>query len=217
MSAEFIQYQTFLTSEAAQPLLALLSQQQIPFETSSGQQEFDVSFAYNATRAQFAVKLRPQDFETARALETAINEQRIAETEPDQYLFTFTDDELFDILAKPDEWSSFDVTLAQQLLQQRGRNVSADAVQLLRQNRLAALAQPEESQKIWIMAGYLFALLGGLLGLLIGWHLSSHNKVLPDGRQLPAYSEADRAHGRRILGLSCLGLIGSMLLRFWAD
>lgn len=217
MPAEFIQYQTFLTAEAAQPLLMLLSQQEIPFETSSEQHSFDPSFAYNSTRTQFTVKLRQQDFLTARGLEAAINEQRTTEVDDDHYLFGFTDDELFDILAKPDEWSNFDVTLARRILQQRGRDVSEDTVRLLRQNRLAALAQPEESQKTWIVAGYLFALLGGLLGMLIGWHLSSHRKVLPDGRQLPAYSEADRAHGRRILWLSCLGVIISIAVRTRID
>ncbi|SHL48136.1 hypothetical protein [Hymenobacter psychrotolerans] len=217
MPAEFIQYQTFLTAEAAQPLLMLLSQQEIPFETNSDQHSFDPAFAYNNARAQFTVKLRQQDFLTARGLEAAINEQRTTEVDADHYLFGFTDDELFDILAKPDEWSNFDVTLARRILQQRGRDVSEDTVLLLRQNRLAALAQPEESQKTWIVAGYLFALLGGLLGLLIGWHLSSHRKTLPDGRQLLAYSEADRAHGRRILWLSALGLIISIAARNLGD
>ncbi|WBA42118.1 hypothetical protein [Hymenobacter canadensis] len=215
MPSEFIQYQTFLTAEAAQPLLQLLKQQEIPFETSSDQHSFDPAFAYNATRAQFTVKLRQQDFLTARGLEAAVNEQRTTEVEDDHYLFGFTDDELFDILAKPDEWSNFDVTLARRILQQRGRDVSEDTVQLLRQNRLAALARPEKSQRTWIVAGYALALLGGVIGLFIGWHLASHKKLLPDGRQVPAFAAADQTHGRRILALGAVSLVIWTALRWY--
>ncbi|MBO0360035.1 hypothetical protein J0X19_18895 [Hymenobacter sp. BT186] len=212
---DFIQYQVFLTPEAAQPLLTLLRQQEIPFETSFDQHAFDVTFAYNSTRTQFVVKLRQQDFDTARALETAVSEQLTASVAPDHYLFNFSDEELFDLLAKPDEWSNFDVTLAQQLLRKRGRDVSPDAVRLLRQHRAAELARPEESQKAWILAGYAFALLGGLIGLFIGWHLASHKKQLFDGRQVRAFSAADQAHGWRILGLGAVSIIGWTFLRWY--
>jgi hypothetical protein len=101
--AEFIQYQTFLTPGAAQPLLTLLHQQKIPFETSTDQHIFDPAFADNTTRTQFTVELRQQGFQTAQVLETAFNEQAATEIEPDHYLFSVNDGELFDILAKPDE------------------------------------------------------------------------------------------------------------------
>jgi hypothetical protein len=107
------------------------------------------------------------------------------------------------------------MTLAQQILPQRGRDVSADAVRRLRQNCLATLAWPEESQKTWILAGYLSALMGGLLGLLIGWHLASHKKQLPDGRQVLAFSATNRTHGGPTLVLSCLSIIGWALLRWY--
>lgn len=214
---DFAPYQSFLTPEAAQPLLALLRQQEIPFETSFNQAAFDPTFANNPTSSQFVVKLRSEDFETVRALETEASQQLTASVDPDHYLFSFTDEELFDILAKPDEWNNFDVTLAQQILRQRGRDVSADTVQMLRQNRLATLTKPEESQKSWIVAGYALALLGGLIGIFIGWHLASHKKPLPNGHQIAAFSDSDRAHGRRILALSIVGIVVWTTARVYLD
>ena len=209
---DYLQYQAFLSPEAAEPLLALLDQQKIPFETSFDQHDFDITFAYNPTRTQFVVKLHPQDFDKARAVETETSKQQIASVSSDYHLFDFTEEELFTILVKPDEWNNFDVTLAQQILRDRGRDVSADTVALLSQHRMAELGRPEEVQKSWIMAGYLFALCGGVVGLIIGWHLAFHKKQLPNGHQKLAFSEEDRTQGRRILALSSLVVGGSLLI-----
>jgi len=162
--------------------------------------------AFNATDTHFIVRLRPADFEAARQLEDEANQQLASNVAPEYYLFSFSEEELFDILMKPDEWNSFDVTLASQLLQQRGRDISPDTMRLLRQNRIAELARPETSNRSWILAGYLFALMGGVFGLCIGWHLYFHRKRLPDGRSVMAFSEPDRRHGLRILVLGVLGL-----------
>ena len=111
------------------------------------------------------------------------------------------------LLVKPDEWSSFDVALAGLLLRQRGRHVSADTLRLLRQHRVAELARPEQDHKVWILAGYLSALLGGFFGVLIGCQLYFHRKLLPDGRRVYAYSAPDRVHALRILVLAIIMLL----------
>jgi len=52
----------------------------------------------------------------------------------------------------------------------------------LSESRLNELRQPEPAQTFWIYAGYFLALLGGLLGIFIGWHLSSHKKNITQWR-----------------------------------
>ncbi|GAA3989564.1 hypothetical protein [Hymenobacter antarcticus] len=169
--------------------------------------------ANNATDTRFVVRLHLADFERARQVEDEENEALMAEAAPDHYLFGFSDDELFDILVKPDEWNSYDVSLARHVLRQRGREVSPDTVQLLRRHRVAEMAKPEPSQKTWIVAGYLFAAVGGILGMAIGWHLHYHKKMLSDGTQVRAFSARDRLHGFRILLLGVVGLFVSLLLQ----
>jgi hypothetical protein len=212
--ADFQQYQSFPNPEVAQPLIDLLSRHEIPFETGVDKLAFDVNMTFNAADTRFVVRLQPTDFETARHLEDQENEQATTNAAADHYQFSFSDEELFDVLTKPDEWSSYDVTLAGQLLRQRGRDVTPDTVRLLRQHRTAEMAKPEPSLKAWIAAGYLFALLGGFLGLVIGWHLRYHKKPLPDGRQVLAYSARDRQHGLRILLLGFFGLLLAIFSKF---
>ncbi|GAB3288863.1 hypothetical protein [Hymenobacter tenuis] len=215
--SEFQTYQRFPNVEVAQPLLQLLHEHGIEYETKLDQPRIDPSFAFNPTNSYFLVKLRPADFEAARALERTTDEQLSADAPTDHYLFSFSDDELLDILLKADEWSSFDVALARRILHQRGQEVSPALTERLRHQRLTDLAQPEPSQKAWIFFGYAMALLGGLVAVFIGWHLYSHKKQLPNGQQVQAFRPQDRAHGLRILVLGGICFVLLLALRFYAE
>ncbi|RSK48246.1 hypothetical protein [Hymenobacter rigui] len=211
--SEFQSYQRFPNVEVAQPLLQLLHQHGILYETLLDQPRIDPSFAFNPTNSYFVVKVRPADVEAVRALEMAADEELTATAPADHYLFRFTDEELLDVLLKADEWSSFDVALARRILRQRGQEVSPLLLEQLRQQRLQDLAQPEPSQKAWVLFGYAVALLGGLVAIFIGWHLRTHTKQLPDGRKVPAFNTQDRVHGLRILILGVVCFVGSVVLR----
>lgn len=215
-SSDFREFQTYASAEAAQPLLATLAQQGIEYRTTldNGQLAFDPSFANNRLISKFIVKVRLADFERGTQVLATLNERALSQVDPKHYLFSFSDEELFDLLVKPDEWSSLDVTLAGQLLRQRGRDISPDTLRLLRQHRVAELAQPEKEHHVWVAAGYISALLGGLFGLMIGYQLYFHRKQLPDGRRVYAYSATERVHGLRILVLAAVSLLFWSVLRF---
>lgn len=214
---DFLPFQSFPSAEAAQPLLVMLRQRAIPFETetNSGQAIFDPAFAFNHTYATFLVKLPGGDFEWVRRLQEDANREALATLSPDHYLFSFSDAELFDLVAKPEEWSPLDVTLAGQLLRQRGRDVSVDAIRLLREHRVVTEAQPERSNKGRIMWGYILALFGGAVAIFMGWELYSSKKNLTDGRQVYAYSSHDRVHGLRIMVLGIASLLLWIAVRVW--
>jgi hypothetical protein len=214
-SSDFRDFQTFASAEAAQPLLKALTQQRIDYRTAmdNGQVAFDPSFANNQLISKFIVKLRLADFERGSQVLTSLNQHALDQVDPGHYLFSFSDEELFDLLVKPDEWSAFDVTLAGQLLRQRGRDISPDTLKLLRQHRVAELAQPAQDHKAWVKGGYISALLGGFLGILIGYQLYFSRKQLPDGRRIYVYSPTDRVHGMRILVLGVVMFLVLMTAR----
>jgi hypothetical protein len=216
---EFRDFQTFASAEAAQPLLAALERQGIAALTAfdNGQVAFDPSFANNQLTSKFTVKLALADFEQASQVLADLDKDALSQANPNHYLFTFSDEELFDLLVKPDEWSSFDVALASQLLRKRGRDISPDTLKLLRQHRVAKLAEPDRDHTIWIRSGYVSALLGGLLGFFIGYHLYAHRNQLPDGRRVYAYSPKDRVHGLRIMTLGAIMLLLFVGLRVFQE
>ncbi len=207
------QYQSFISAEAAQPLIELLFKHGVLFETGYDKPAYDPKMAFNEAENRFVVRLKPTDFEAARKLEDEASEVLAATADPDHYLFGFSDEELFEVLVKRDEWSSFDVALAGRILRQRGRDITPDTLRLLHQYRAVELTKPEASQKISIIVGYAMALLGGIIGIIIGLNLLYAKKKLLDGTQGPAYSEADRAHGFRIVLLGFVVALAAFVVR----
>ncbi|WP_236262991.1 hypothetical protein [Aggregatimonas sangjinii] len=83
----------------------------------------------------------------------------------------------------------------------------------LKKERIKQLAKPEENQKAWIFCGYVFAIFGGFLGLIIGYFLWTAEKTLPDGNKVYSYSEKDRKHGKTIFFISVIIFPTALFLR----
>jgi hypothetical protein len=161
------------------------------------------------------VKVKSEDFEAVNELLKENEVKNIEGIEDDYYLYEFTDEELMEILVKADEWSALDYMLAQKILAKRGKNITEKDIAAIKEKRLAELKTAEPPQTTWIILGYIFAFIGGILGLFIGWHLKSHKKTLPDGERIYAYTENDRWHGRVIFYLSIVGVIVAFIVRIW--
>lgn len=215
MEADFQTYQKYPTLAAAEELLALLRQHGVSYRIQEDRATVEPAFAFNEHDRSFLVKLRPADFARADTLQDAENERLVAAVGPEHYLFAFSDAELMDLLVHPDEWSRFDVALAQRLLRERGQPVSPDTVRLLEQRRHQELSKPPEPQPAWVWLGYASALLGGLLGLAIGLHLYTHKRHLTNGQLVPAFSAQERVHGLRIVALGVVSLLAWVGLRLY--
>ena len=121
---------------------------------------------------------------------------------------------MYEILLKADEWNEFDYKLAQKILVQRGKSVDTELLKALKKQRIELLAKPEENQKSWIVAGYIFATLGGLLGIFIGYSLWTSKKSLPNGQKVYSYNEKDRTHGKNIFYIGLITLPFYVIVRF---
>ncbi len=175
---------------------------------------FDPTFANNGFGKEFCVKLKKNDFEKGNAFLNEKAEKEIVEIDKDYYLLSFTDEELFELIAASDEWSPFDVSLAEKLLKERGKEVTSEEIEKIKTNRIVELSKPEESQRIYIIMGYITSILGGFLGVFIGWHLLTFKKTLPNGNRIYAYSDNDRKQGNRILIIGGIFLVIWLLYRF---
>ncbi|CAL2095531.1 hypothetical protein [Tenacibaculum sp. 190524A02b] len=164
----------------------------------------DITFTGNNLQNQYEIRIHKNDFEKARKIMEHEAERFFEEINKDYYLFNFSNDELYDVLLKADEWNEFDYKLTQKILKERGKNIDPDLLISLRKERLKELAKPEESQKTWIYAGYLFTFLGGFLGIIIGYFLWTSKKTLPNGEKVFSYSEKDRKNGKYIFYMSCI-------------
>jgi hypothetical protein len=198
MNSEFITYQIFSHEAEAKDLILCLTKNQIEYKLEDTSCNFALADNVNNFNQELRVKIRKEDFENVDKLMLELSMQ-INHVPNDYYLFSFTNEELYDIVLKYDEWSKLDYSLAIKVLKERGITVDENMIQALRRQRLLDLAKPEGNQKTWIIAGYVFAFLGGLIGFLIGWHLYTHKKTLPNGTRVFGYSIEDRKHGNKIL------------------
>lgn len=197
-------FRKFSTIEQANELKELLDRNGIKSTLGDNLPPVDITFSGSTVQHQYEVRILQSDFKQAEEILVKDAENIINEIDRDYHLFEFTNEELYEILLKSDEWSSLDYTLAQKILEERGKSVDKELLNSLRDERLKYLAQPEGNQKGWIIGGYIFAIIGGLIGLIVGYSLWTSKKTLPNGEKVYSYSDHDRKHGKYIF---ILGLI----------
>lgn len=203
MEAELITYRTFNDLALAEDVANTLKQNGMQYELKTTAAKIDIATMTSAAK-EYVIMAYAADFDTINKLLEDNALEDIEKVDSDYYLFTFTDEELFDLITKADEWSAFDAVLARKILKDRGRDVSDRKIDKIHNDRIEVLRQPEPSQTFWIVLGYIIALLGGFFGIFIGRHLHGHKKTLPNGEMVFAYSENDRKHGRNIFYIATI-------------
>jgi hypothetical protein len=195
-------------------LTQLLRENEIEFHVVEERESLDSLYGDKHFDKQFFVKIQQEDFPKADAVLKEISLKELATVEKDHYLFSFNEEELFEIISKPDEWSGFDYELARKILKDRGKEINEDTVRLLKSQRLKELAKPEERQRNLVYAGYFFALLGGIIGAFIGWYMWTYEKVLPNGQKTYGFTKEDRMHGKIIFFLGVILFAFYVLIRY---
>ncbi|MES2275122.1 MAG: hypothetical protein V4592_03805 [Bacteroidota bacterium] len=211
MQPELITFQTFEDPAMAQNLAGILTETGI--EAALEENTTVYNLAQVNQPKQYFVKIKSGDFEKARQVLNDYESRFTDDVEPGYYLFDFTEAELMEIIAKPDEWSAFDYVLAKKLLAWRGVTVDEAAEKQFGEDRIKELKKPERTENTWIMFGYIFAICGGVLGFFIGWQLWKGQKTLPNGEQIYTYSPGDRQSGRHIFYLSIAGLLMAIIYK----
>jgi hypothetical protein len=232
----FLTFQKFNDEGVARELMAKLTEHDITFITEDSKGIFDPTFAANPLTREIRIKLQSKDFDVAQKILAAHYKEQLDDVDDDYYLYSFSDDELRQIILKPDEWGDFDYQLALKLLQQRGKEIVPEEAERLRKQRNDFLARPEKSKGDIVMLGYALSIAGGVaaatgdlfyfytynpvlacwsLPIFIGWHLAYSKKTLPDGRSLYRYTDKERNHGVIILLLGTLCLVAALLIRWF--
>ena len=120
MLEEFITFQKFNDLNSASELGNFFKEKKLEYLLEDNSLSFDPTFANNGFGKEFCIKLKKSDFEKGNAFLNEKAEKEIVEIDKDYYLLSFTDKELFELIAASDEWSPFDVSLAERLLRERG-------------------------------------------------------------------------------------------------
>ncbi|MFZ4401399.1 MAG: hypothetical protein ACOYO1_15295 [Bacteroidales bacterium] len=207
---DYLTYKKFNSLEALTDLKDLLDNNKIEYIVEDTSSSVDLTFSGgNAFDKEIRIKVQQSDFVIIDKLLEDEAKNTNYEIDKEHYLLEFTNEELLEIIEKPDEWSKPDFIIAQTILNNRGIKITQEKIDNLKKVRLTQLSEPEKGQTGWIIAGYISAFLGGLFGIFIGWHLLTFKKTLPNGQRVYEYDINARKHGQRIL------IIGFICLAFW--
>jgi hypothetical protein len=187
----------------------LLDTAGIPYQRSALPPIFDIGKIGAGEDAEVVVSVPRNQYAAARAaMESAVY---LKEDLPDShYLVTSTDEELIEVAAHSSEWSSFDVAHARRLMAERG--IDTKKIEDKRAERLRQLRLGQPASKQLIFMGWVFSILGGLIGLGIGWSLAHMKEKTPDG-EFYTYDEGSRAIGRNMLRVAVAVIAIAVVLR----
>ena len=218
MSDDFRIFKKFPSAVMAQDTATLLNDAGIETIIADDAPPVDITFGGGGSQQQLTeIRIAKKDFEKAQAVLQKQAEKLIDEIDPEYYLFDFSDEELYEILSKPDEWGEVDYALSAQILRRRGKSVEQDDLVDMVRERIKTLAKPEKKQTGWIIVGYITAILGGFLGLLIGWSLWKSRTTLPNGSKVHSYQEKDRSHGKTIFIIGVIVAPIVILTKLFSD
>ncbi len=214
MESNFLTFQKFNDLTMAETVGQKLKDNGIDYLIENESKYFDPTFANNSFASDILLKINSSEFTNAHKILEDLYKDELQNIDKDYYLLSFADEELIEIVSKPDEWGYFDYQLAQKLLIERGKEVNSEIITLLKSQRIKELSKPETTHRYWVYFGYFSAVLGGLFGLIIGWHLSYFKKTLPNGERIYSYTENERNHGTRMLLISCFSILFWIFIRW---
>ena len=182
-------------SSVAEKMIQILKVNKIAFKIQDTSKDFDATFANNTAQDSILIMLNPNDFDKASRILDENMQFNINEIDYLHPLFSFTIDELKDVVKNYDEWHPLDVKLAKHLLKKESITVEdSEIIEKQLQKEIKA-QQPEKSNSLTLIMGYGFCIMGGLAGIGIAIFLLTGKRTMTDGSKKYIYSKSDRVHG----------------------
>jgi hypothetical protein len=191
MNSSMMEFIRCRDPEHLQEIRQLLDSAKIAYQIGPDFQVFDLATLRSESQEGMTVKISTNDYDAARrALEDAALMRNLP---PGHYLLNSTDDELEEVVANASEWSAHDVAHARRLLNKRG--IDPKRIEQKRQAKLQELRAGKRASTTMLCFGWLFTILGGLVGVGIAWSLCYMKKKTPDG-EFFEYDEYSRRIGK---------------------
>jgi hypothetical protein len=225
MEESFLPFHTFPDASLIGDFIEKLEKNNIVFEVEKTPKILDSTISGISSDPDIVVKLRSRDFVRAHECLEEYYKNQISNIDKDYYLFSFSDNELFEIISKPDEWGYLDYELAQKILIDRGQKIDTDLLQKLKSERNRELAKEEHPGFFLYFLAYFF-IFNGLLAIIspvffygdftfmatlfsvfIGRSIYKNKKTLPNGQSVFCHPIKDRNRGKFLMSFGLIVFI----------
>lgn len=205
MAKKYLKFRRVLDRVQGNELRDLLADHQIDSDLADISTQFDINNVGGISHTQFEVQIAAENFKKAEQILEENAKKMVLQLDSSHYLYTFSTEELYDVLKKPDEWGATDYLLTKKILQEQGEDVNDVYLKKLREDRIDSLRRPLYDNWLWIGFGYLCAVsVDIVLGVIIGLVIWSAKRTLPNGETAYYYSKSNRNHARVIVPLGMI-------------
>ncbi len=196
--------------DALKQVIAVLDGAGIGYHLIADEGGFDLtSIGSGDDDSERVINIERSNFEAARTL---LEEDCLkADLPKDHHLLHSSDEELIEVVTHASEWSAFDTAHARRLLGERG--VDVKKLEEERAARVARLRAGQPGPKGLILFGWVFSILGGLIGIAVAYSLMTSKVTKADGEFLK-YDEVTRKIGGKMFKVAVIVAVISVILRF---
>lgn len=142
---DLVNYQTFSTLQEASNLIDLLNENQILFEIDDSAMRFDISAKeINPLETGVTIKISATDVEKVNKINL---HNTATDLISDHYLYSFSDNDIMEIIANPEEWTNEEIELAKKISKQRNLQLTAEIVKSFRKEKITAQVNEQDKQE----------------------------------------------------------------------
>ena len=228
---KLITFQTYASIEEANEVAERLQQQRIVTEVVKIAPKFpDVILGSNYDD-NYLLKIPASNFTKAYGILYSSIPIDATLVDDDHPLCSMGNDELRDVIAKPDEWGADNYRVALALLNDRGITITDGQFDQFKEERTRLLAQKKSLHPALIFLGYFMGFLpftiygmyvAGIssvgfagffwdflwaLGIIIGFVTVGSKTTLPDGTRIHTYNKTTIMHGKAIIVVYLISMI----------
>jgi len=215
-------YRGFHNVEEAKAFANLLEKNDIYYRLETSDTLIDSAIVGTGLIPKAVLKLLPQDFKKVKRVLENHYSKFSSEDLKDHHLNLLDDQELEAIFLKPEEWSVEDFYIAKQLLKFRGKSISDEEIESIRQQSLEKVREGKKENPL-IMFLYLVGIVVGLFlsvlfiiaGVGMGYYYAYGKTLDQDGNKYFVYEPTTRFYGKIVLYMGLLALVLEFL--FFAD
>jgi len=226
--SNYLTFQEFINAEDAEEMAVKLRQQGIPVIIEKNPDLLGQELIGRQYNSFVALKIPGEKFVEAQQALITNTSVDIDSVDKNYMLFSLSNEELMDVIAKPDEWGAYNYNLAHLILNQRSVSIDEQHVGTLQKEHIDVLSQQRTVDITWLFLGYFFSGIGiiaglvdpsllllvygismlpGILGIIMGAVVLLTKKTLPDGRSIMSYNAKTRRHGTIMVVIGILSIL----------
>jgi hypothetical protein len=224
----YLTFQEFENREDAEKIALVLEENHIPCSIEKTPDLLDNVIIGRQYNNYVQLRIPAGCFADAQKILIENTKVDLVNVDRNYMLFALTNEELMDVIAKPDHWGAYNYNLAKLILEERNMHIDNRKVDEIQLEYKKEMYEPRSLNTTWLLLGYGFSILSliavltnnirallfvygfdllpGVLGIILGLYVINTKRTLPDGSQMLSFNDAARKHGWFMLVLATIAV-----------